>query len=370
MNISMKESTDLKKKYDLQNERDLSILIIDDEEMVLNAVKDILQNSNPKYFIKTARNVDEALGLIQKTYWDTILLDLTIPNKKGDKSNCENGLFLLDKLNKDLKITPPIIAMTGYGDDDLSDTVLDKGAYYFLNKPVKPKSLSAIVKNATRLQQAGFDGLTGLLNRKTFEERLKIEFERAKRKNEKITTKHADATLLSSSTSFLSLLFFDADNFKYINDSYNHLVGDQALKKIGSMFSDESLYKWIDGDTSKEQSYINIIRPYDIASRFGGDEFSIFLPETNHKNAFIIANRIREMLKDFHISEIIGENEIKPEITGISLSIGIATYPHPNNVDNHKELIKLSDAAMYASKEKREGEIFGYNSKGKVILLD
>ncbi len=366
----MKDSAGPGKKYDLKNERDLSILIIDDEEIVLNTIKDILEASNPKYFIKTATNVEEALDLIQKTYWDTILLDLTLPNKKGDRANCENGLFLLDKLNKDLKITPPIIAMTGYGDDDLSDTVLDKGAYYFLNKPVKPKSLSAIVKNATKLQQAGFDGLTGLLNRKTFEERLKIEFERAKRKNEKITTKHADTALLSSSTSFLSLLFFDADNFKDINDSYNHLVGDQALKKIGSMFSDESLYKWIDSDAGKEQSYINIIRPYDIASRFGGDEFSIFLPETNHKNAYIIANRIREMLREFNISEIIGESELKSDATGISLSIGIATYPHPNFVENHKDLIKLSDAAMYASKEKRKGEIFGYNSKGKIILLD
>jgi PleD family two-component response regulator len=366
----MKDLASQQKKYDLKNERDLSILIIDDEEMVLYAIKDILQASNPKYFIKTARNVEEALDLIQKTYWDTILLDLTLPNSGKENSSCDNGLFLLDKLNKDLKITPPIIAMTGYGDDDLTDTVLDKGAYYFLNKPVKPKSLSAIVKNATRLQQAGFDGLTGLLNRKTFEERLKIEFERARRKNEKTVTKHLDAAYLSSSTSFLSLLFFDADNFKNINDSYNHLVGDQALKKIGSLFIDESLYKWVDSDSNKELSYINIIRPYDIASRFGGDEFSIFLPETNHKNAFIIANRIREMLKDFNISEIIGEKELKSDALGISLSIGIATYPHPNYVENHKDLIKLADAAMYASKEKRKGEIFGYNSKGKITLLD
>jgi PleD family two-component response regulator len=366
----MEESTSQRKKYDLTNERDLSILIIDDEELVLESIKDILLISNPNYYIKTARNVDDALDLVQKTYWDTILLDLTLPKRNGDISSCENGMFLLDKLNKDLKITPPIIAMTGFGDDELSDTVLDKGAYYFLNKPLKPKSLSTIVKNATKIQQAGFDGLTGLLNRKTFEERLKSEFERARRKNEKTGTVHVDAAFLSSSTSYLSLLFFDADNFKNINDSYNHLIGDQALKKISSLFIDESLYKYVDSESDNELSFINIIRPYDIASRFGGDEFSIFLPETNHKNAFIIANRIREMLKGFDLTEIIGDKELKPDITGISLSIGIATYPHPNYVDNHKDLINLSDAAMYASKGKRKGEIFGYNSKGKIILLD
>ena len=351
---------------DLKNSRDLSILIIDDEELVLENIKDTLQLSNPNYFIKTARNVEEALDLIQKTYWDTILLDLTLPRKRGEKSSRESGLFLLDKLNKDLKITPPIIAMTGHGDEELSEIVLDKGAYYFLHKPLKAKSLSTIVKNATRLQQAGFDGLTGLLNRKTFDERLKSEFERVKRNNEKINAKHADAI----STSYLSLLFFDADNFKDINDSYNHLVGDQALKKIGSMFIDENIYRCIDGDLNQELSNINIIRPYDIASRFGGDEFAIFLPETNHEHAYIIAMRIREMLKGFNLSEIIGVKEVSSKVTGISLSIGIATYPHPNHVDNHKDLITLADSAMYASKEKRKGEIFGYNSKGEIVLLD
>ncbi|MFH0974242.1 MAG: GGDEF domain-containing response regulator [Spirochaetota bacterium] len=366
----MKASASLKKKYDLPNERDLSILIIDDEDLVLKTIEDILIVSNPNYFIKTARTVEEALELIQKTYWDTILLDLSLPVTKGERPNCDNGLYLLDKLSKELKITPPIIAMTGYGDDKLSDIVLDKGAYYFLYKPVKAKSLSAIVKNATRLQQAGFDGLTGLLSRKTFEERLKIEFERVRRNNEKKGNQTKQNTYPLNSSSYLTLLFFDADNFKNINDSYNHLVGDQVLKKISSLFIDENLYKCINSDQEQSQGYVNIIRPYDIASRFGGDEFSIFLPETDHQQALIIAKRIREMLLEFNIREIIGDQEIKSEAAGISLSIGIATYPQPNYVENHKELIDLADSAMYASKEKRKGEIFGYNQKGKIALLD
>lgn len=363
----MEVSTTPIKKYDGKKERDLSVLIVDDEDVVLNTIEKILIGSNPHYFIKTAKNVEDALDLVQKTYWDTILLDLSLPKKQGDAPNCDNGLYLLDTLNKDLKITPPIIAMTGYGNDDLSDTVLDKGAYYFLNKPVKSKSLSAIVKNATRLQQAGFDGLTGLLNRKTFEERLKIEFERVKRKNEKIHSLHGKRSDSSRAISYLSLLFFDGDNFKKINDSYSHLIGDQVLKRISSLFMDEALYKHIHNG---EQTYVNIIRPYDIASRFGGDEFSIFLPETNHQNASIIAKRIRIMLKDLNFSEIVGLDDIKPDIKGISLSIGIATFPQPNYVENHKELIDLADSAMYVSKEKRKGEIFGYNSTGKIIQFD
>ena len=352
---------------DINNERDINILIIDDEVIVLDVIEQILQVSNPNYFIKTAKNVEEALELVQKTYWDTILLDLSIPKRKGEPASPSNGLYLLDVLTKDLKITPPIIAMTGFADDELSEIVLDKGAYYFLHKPVKMKSLSAIVKNATIMQQAGFDGLTGLLNRKTFEERLKTEFERVKRKNEQISKQSGNGSDSFYSTSYLSLLFFDGDNFKNINDAYGHLAGDQLLKRICSLFIDEALYKYVQND---KQNLVNIIRPYDIASRFGGDEFTIFLPETNHENAVIIAKRINEMLKDFNITEIIDSEEIKNDINSISLSIGIATYPHPNNVENHKELIKLADTAMYASKEKREGEIFGYNSKGEIIRLN
>jgi diguanylate cyclase (GGDEF)-like protein len=363
----MKDLTSQKKKYDLKQERDISILIIDDEEIVLNAIEEILLISNDKYFIKTAKTVEEALDLVQKTYWDTILLDLSLPRSKGEKANCDNGLYLLDVLNKDLKITPPIIAMTGFGDEELSDVVLDKGAYYFLNKPVKAKSLSVIVKNATKLQQAGFDGLTGLLSRKTFEERLKIEFERSRRKNDKINDLKDNDSGHLQAISYLSLLFFDGDNFKKINDSYSHLIGDQVLKKISSLFMDEALYRHLHND---EQNYVNIIRPYDIASRFGGDEFSIFLPETNHENAAIIAKRIRIMLGDLKITDIVGNDNEKPDIKGISLSIGIATYPMPNPVENHKDLIELADSAMYVSKEKRKGDIFGYSSNGKIIQLD
>jgi diguanylate cyclase (GGDEF)-like protein len=357
----------IKKKYDVNQGRDLSILIIDDENIVLDTISQILSISNPNYYIRTAKNVDDALNLVQKTYWDTILLDLTLPKKSGEKPNSNNGLYFLDILNKDLKITPPVIAMTGFGDDNLSDTVLDKGAYYFLNKPVRAKSLSAIVKNATKLQMAGYDGLTGLLSRKTFEERLKSEFERTRRKNPKDIPPDSNSNSTAQTLSHLSLLFFDADNFKKINDSYNHLIGDQVLKKIGSLFMDESLYKHI-YDSSRDPS--NIIRPYDIASRFGGDEFAIFLPETDHENASVIARRIRMMLGEFNMTEIVGANEIKQDTKGLSLSIGISTYPQPNLVENHKDLIDLADTAMYLSKENRKGEIFGYSSTGKIIQLD
>ncbi len=353
------------KKINLkENLRDLSILIIDDDTSVQRIIKRILNNSSEHYFIETADNIESSLELIRKTYWDTILLDLSIPYKKGQRPDTKNGLNFLDEVKTKLNIATPIIAITGYGDEQLSDTVLDKGAYYFLNKPLRAKSLSAIVKNSTSFQMSGYDGLTGLLNRKTFEERLKSEFERVKRKNVNISPGGSNMYLARS---YLSVIFFDGDNFKEINDKYSHLAGDYVLKEISSSFIDESLYVISD---SRRESSKYIIRPYDLAARFGGDEFCLFLPETIHESALIVARRIREQIRGLDFSKIAdAEKELKGTID-FSLSIGIATYPYPNDVENHTELIRLADEAMYASKELKKGFIYGYDSDGKLCKYD
>lgn len=348
----------------IDTKRDISILIVDDDALVLRTVSKILEVSDENYFIETATNVEALLDLVSKTYWDTILLDLSIPYREGDQPDPKNGLHALELLKTDFNMNTPIIAITGYNEVELSDIVLDKGAYYFLNKPVRAKYLSAIVKNSTRFQMSGFDGLTGLLNRKTFEERLKSEFERVIRKNKSI---ESTATEPDNSRSFLSIIYLDCDNFKQINDTYSHLVGDMILKKISSAFIDESVYKPINGNG---QGYKYIIRPYDLAARFGGDEFCIFLPETNHTSVLTVARRIRDMLKHINSDDIIGSGHSLPIIQGISVSIGIATYPYPNNVINYEELVTLSDYAMYGSKIEKKGDIFGYNQSGSLVNFD
>ncbi|MDM7988261.1 MAG: GGDEF domain-containing response regulator [Smithella sp.] len=347
----------------VDTKRDISILIVDDDESVLRTISKILKFSDQSYFIETATTVEKLLDLVKKTYWDTILLDLSIPNHEGDNPDPKNGIQALERLRSEYNVNTPIIAITGYKEDELSDTVLDKGAYYFLEKPVRAKYLSAIVKNSTRFQMSGFDGLTGLLNRKTFEERLKSEFERAIRKN----TGAAGNKGGDNNKSCLSLIYLDGDNFKLINDTYSHLVGDMVLKKIGSSFIDESVYKPI---AENGHAYKFIIRPYDLAARFGGDEFCIFLPETDHPSALTVARRIRDMMKNIDIAEIVGRDKIAGIIPEISVSIGIATYPSPNNVATYEELITLADRAMYGSKMAKRGHIFGYNHDGSIVNCD
>jgi len=337
--------------YDLDSKRDLNILIVDDDELVLKTITKILQSSNPRYFIQTATCVAATLDLVRQTYWDTILLDISLPYGQGGAPDTSNGLRALDVLNNDYKVTAPIIAITGHQDGELSEKVLDKGAYYFLNKPVQANSLSAIVKNATKFQMAGYDGLTGLLSRGTFEERLKSEFERVRRRNVESE---------DDGRSYLSLIFIDGDNFKEINDTYSHLVGDHVLKLISSSFTEQNIYRSLGANDVKY-----IIRPYDIAARFGGDEFLLFLPEADHPSAVNVARRIKKYIESINVDEIAGGDfSPKKTIDSFSISIGIATYPYPNEVNNHEDLIRMADNAMYSSKETRRGDIFGYDGAG------
>src|SRR4030042_4478153 len=354
------------KKIFIDTKRDISILIVDDDPLALRTISKILEISDEDYFIETATTVEELLNLVGKTYWDTILLDLSLPYHTGDTPDPKNGLLALDVLKSEYNVTTPIIAITGYNEDELSDIVLDNGAYYFLNNPVRPKYLSAIVKNSTRFQMSGFDGLTGLLNRSTFEERLKSEFERAIRKNKSDSSVDLEVPC-NKCQSYLSLIYLDGDNFKEINDTYNRLVGDMVLKKIGGSFIDENLYKPLNGNG---QSYKYIIRPYDLAARFGGDEFCIFLPDTDHANAVTVARRIRDMLRKIDMSEIVGADHVCQHVRCISVSIGVATYPYPNNVINYMDLINGADYAMYGSKNERLGHIYGYDQDGTIITFD
>ena len=353
------------KKTLFDTKRDISILIVDDDPLVLRAISKILEISDEDYFIETAGTVEELLDLVGKTYWDTILLDLSLPYRAGENSDPKNGLLALDVLKSEYNVTTPIIAITGYNDVELSDIVLDKGAYYFLNKPVRSKYLSAIVKNSTRFQMSGFDGLTGLLNRKTFEERLKSEFERALRKNKNIEGQ--ENGISNKSISYISLIYIDGDNFKQINDTYSHLAGDMVLKKISGSFTDESVYRTINGNG---HAFKYIIRPYDLAARFGGDEFCIFLPETDHASVLTVARRIRDMLRNLDVSKIIESDVAASKIKDISVSIGIATYPYPNNVANYEELLSCADQAMYGSKTEKKGDIFGYDFNGVLVNFD
>ncbi len=152
-------------------------------------------------------------------------------------------------------------------------------------------------------RQAVTDGLTGIANRRHFNDTLTKEFERARRYGNP-----------------LSLVVVDLDFLKKINDAYGHHVGDEAIKSIGTVLS-------------------RSCRSVDLAARYGGEEFCLLLPDTDTEDAVNLAERIRKKIEQ---TEIEGPGHI-------SASIGVATYPvHSADADS---LFEAADQALYKAKE-------------------
>ncbi len=149
------------------------------------------------------------------------------------------------------------------------------------------------------------DQLTSLYNHNFFYSRLEEEFERAVRYE---TT--------------LSLIMMDIDDFKFINDTYGHRVGDLVLREIAAMIK-------------------RGVRKTDIVARYGGEEFAVILPHTQMKGALEEAERIREMVES-HAYAGLTTNKI-------TLSFGVATYPH-GSIANSGDLVNLADDALYDAK--------------------
>lgn len=178
--------------------------------------------------------------------------------------------------------------------------------------------LSVAVENADlheeKKLQAVTDGLTGISNRRNFNEAFLKEFERARRYAEP-----------------LSLAVVDLDYLKKINDTYGHTAGDDAIKAVASVLSTSS-------------------RSIDVAARYGGEEFCLLFPNTLLEESVRIAERIRRLI-----------NEVELEGVGqISASIGVANFPlHASDPD---ELFERADEALYKAKQQGRNKVYVFDS--------
>lgn len=156
------------------------------------------------------------------------------------------------------------------------------------------------------------DGLTRLYTHRHFYERLDEEFSRAVRYRLP-----------------LSLIFFDVDNFKRINDTYGHTRGDVVLRKIG----------W---------AIRGLVRESDVPVRYGGEEFAVLLPNTGTDGALDLARRLSSVIRALSFENLGDEH--------ITVSIGVSTYAH-KNLENHDQLVSLADRAMYQAKAAGKDQI-------------
>lgn len=258
--------------------------------------------------VQDASSGEAAVRKVQQEAYDMVFLDLALPKMDG-----REVLERLLALRPDLSV----VVLTGEGAVGPAVQAMKRGAYHFLTKPVDATALDVLLRNglerarlfrqnATLHQEALLDDQTMAYNRRFMESYLEEELERARRYGRPF-----------------SIIFFDLDHLKKVNDQYGHLCGSRVLREVAQLAQTK-------------------LRKSDKMFRFGGDEFVVTLPETDWKGAYAVAQRIRRAVKAYRFQADGGS-----EVT-LTASFGLATYPQDGKT--HEALLRRADAAMYRVK--------------------
>jgi len=256
-----------------------------------------------------------AWDIVQKTQIPLVLTDWVMPQMQGPE--------LIQKIRgANFPYYTYIILLTARtAQRDVVDGIMS-GADDYLVKPFDQDELQARLSIAERilglesrlretLEQLRLvalrDGLTGVLNRRAIYEVAENELERARRESAR-----------------LSFLMIDIDNFKKINDRFGHAMGDQALRLV-------------------VDTIVSNLRPYDSVGRWGGEEFLVLLPNTNHEEATQIAERLRTSVARSRL-EFIESNSVELRI---SLGVTCTSFGEDQYID---KLVSQADKALYKAK--------------------
>ncbi len=188
--------------------------------------------------------------------------------------------------------------------------------------------VAVAIENTQLYEQAKMqsitDELTGLANRRHFQDLLQREIVHAQRYSSNI-----------------SMIMADIDHFKKYNDTHGHLQGDIALKKVANILLQNT-------------------RGIDLAARFGGEEFVILLPKTTIAGARTTAEKLREIIE----VEAFEEEEISQPEGKLTISLGIASYPE--HTDDMEQLLDLADQALYQAKKNGRNQICIWAESGLI----
>ncbi|MDD3471644.1 MAG: diguanylate cyclase [Syntrophaceae bacterium] len=291
-------------------ERPKRVLVVDDDPFVARFIQESV--SRLGYHCDVFTEPEVALEANKKDPYDVVITDMKMPGM--------DGLTMLKNIRQSPHDTD-VIVVTGYGSVANALDSINAGAFDYLIKPFTIEQIQVAMVKVFRhrelkrlaneremyLEMSYEDPLTGVYNRRFFDEALKIEVIKASR--------------LRNS---FALLMIDVDNFKEFNDLYGHLKGDEVLSSIGRVFK-------------------SVCRGYDIITRYGGDEFAIIFPETDRGVAVSLCERIMA-----ETSALVFEDESEKNSLRVSISIGVAIFP--DNASNINDLIRCADEALYAAK--------------------
>jgi len=304
------------------------ILIVDDDPIAIQVLRRALLEYAD---VRFATNGKDALRLVQERAPDVILLDGEMPG--------ENGFAVCRKLKANPEFADiPVIFVTGHDSIDFETTALELGAADFIGKPFIPPRVQLRVRLHLQLKQqmdqlralATTDGLTRLANRRTIDETLAREWNRAGR-----------------SGLPLSLLLIDVDFFKRYNDAYGHPAGDACLRLVAAAI----------GRAAR--------RPTDLAGRFGGEEFAVILAKTGIDGALRVAETLREEVARAAIEHRASETASFVTVSiGVSCS-GVVQGPHVRGSEDvgsgpacrESDLVDAADRALYLAKQRGRNRV-------------
>ena len=303
----------------------LKILIVDDSVFNLEVLSLILKSGHDEateepYTILTAGSGLEALEKAQTQRPDIILLDIIMPGM--------DGFEVLVKLKEsDVTWAVPVIIISGLTGEDDEEKALMLGAVDYITKPFRKSIVLARIKTHLKIvaqmriieQLSLVDTLTNIPNRRNFDSHITEEWGRAVREKTPV-----------------SVLMIDVDHFKVFNDTYGHQQGDVTLKAVAGAI--KSVPR----------------RSSDLAARWGGEEFTVLLPNTPLSGAIHTAEKIRACVENTLIERLDGGAPLN-----VTVSVGVSTKA-PAAGDMLEDILKHADEAMYCAKQTGRNKVCAY----------
>ncbi|HZV66335.1 MAG TPA: diguanylate cyclase [Telluria sp.] len=283
------------------------ILIVDDAMENIQILHQALQDEHDVLF---AMNGAKALDIAQHQLPDLILLDAMMPDMDGYQV-CQ--ALRAAPATRDI----PIIFVTALKTPEDETRALEAGAADFITKPVNAAVVRARVRTQLTVKRQSdalraltlTDGLTGVSNRRAFDEMLSNEWRRCARAQVPV-----------------ALIMVDIDHFKNFNDEYGHQAGDECLQRVSAAMRRAAG------------------RPQDMVARYGGEEFAVLLPHCDARGAECVAKRLLDEIARLAIAH--ARSSAGPRVT---VSMGIAALT-PRERQEPALLVSAADALLYQAK--------------------
>jgi diguanylate cyclase (GGDEF)-like protein len=296
------------------------VLLVEDNPAVRSMIVDFLGKRD--YEIFEADNGKEGLQIATTEKPDVILADIIMPEM--------DGLELIRLIREQPgTMLIPIIVMTAVNNLETKINVFKAGGDGMLIKPFDLQELEVRIERSIQVSHnfmklTYVDALTGVYNRRFFDDRLPTEINRSRRYNQP-----------------MSLVMFDIDHFKKFNDTYGHRAGDFVLSSLA-------------------QHVKKSLRTQDIVCRYGGEEFTVIMPMTKGEDAAMVMSRIRSDLSDRFFYSPYDKQDFN-----IRISVGISRLPEDGIEPD--VIMRSADEALYEAKETGRNKVVLYNPASNIF---